>query len=144
MIAILAALFVMLSVWRGSAVAVTLTLAAPLALLVTQALSSAAFLGSVAQQFPTGTPQALLFLAVLIAVSILIHRITSSFSDGGGMLTSLVAGLAVTAVLIVVWIQVPALQSLWHFGPQVQAVFGAAYRFWWLLSALLALAFVRS
>jgi hypothetical protein len=132
---------VLYSLWRSSTPAVTIALCAPLTLILSEALPHAQILGPVSQQF--GTNSAILFLAVFVVLFLLVYRITASFSEGGGVLEALLAGLSSTAILALVWIQVPALQSLWHFGPQIQNIFGETYRFWWLLVAYAALAFAR-
>jgi len=128
----------------GSARAGSIAIAAPLALLLSGAVSQAAFIGSVVGQFSGASAQALLFGAIFIVTFLFVNRIVDSFSGSGGLVQATFAGIAATAVLLVVWLQVPGLQSLWHFGPQIQMIFGEAYRFWWLIVAYAALAVVRS
>ena len=127
----------------GSARAATLALTAPLTLLLFGALSHAAIAGPVVAQFSAVSAQMLLFGAVFVVTFLFMSRIVDSFSGNGGVLQGLLAGIAGTVVLLVISLQVPALQTLWHFGPQVQLIFGEAYRFWWLLVAFAVLAFVR-
>jgi hypothetical protein len=128
----------------GSARATALALALPLTSILMNALSSAFLVGSIATQFPQGGGQAVLFGIVFAILFLAIHRIVHSFAETGGTLQALIAGVSAVAVTLVVWLQVPALDTLWHFGPQVQLVFGEPYRFWWLVAAYFGLAFVRS
>ena len=124
---------------------VSLALALPLAFLILSALPSAAFLGGILEKAQTQMIQAIILLALVILAYILTYRILGFYSDSSGQpLQSLLTGVATTAILVVLWLQVPGLTSLWHFGDQVQAVFGEAYRFWWLLGSYITLAAVRS
>lgn len=130
---------------NGGTRATTLALALPAALFVLEALPKALFIGGVANQFSTPVMQAVLFGIVFIALYLLVYRIVGLYSTSSGApIEALMTGLAVSVILLVVWLQVPGLDSLWHFGSQVQAVFGEAYRFWWLAASYLALAFARS
>jgi hypothetical protein len=128
----------------GSARAATLALVAPLSLLMVNMVPQAFIAGQVSQQLTAPAAQVLLFAVIFGVLFLVIHRIIFSFSENGGPIQALIAGLSATAVFVVVWLQVPALESLWHFGPQVQLVFGEVYRLWWLIGAYIALAFVRS
>ena len=140
----IAAIIALDALRSGSSRAVALSLAAPLALLLTNAIPQAALLGPVSTQLTTTAAQALLFGAVFVMLFFALYRIVYSFSETGGVVQALLSGIAAATMLIVVWLQVPALLSLWHFGPQVQLVFGEVYRLWWLVAALIALAFVRT
>ena len=73
-----------------------------------------------------------------------IHRSIFAFSNGLAPLQALITGIASAIVLVVIWLQVPGLEAVWAFGSQVQAVFGEAYRFWWLAGSYIALAVVRN
>ncbi len=128
----------------GSTRAAALMLSLPAALLVTNALQGSFFLGPLSAQFTAPNAQAGIFVAIAIFLYLAVHRAIFSFSDSGGVVQALIAGLAVAVVFVVVWLQVPALQSVWQLGPQVQAVFSETYRFWWLIASYVALAFVRS
>ena len=128
----------------GPARAATLALVLPAALLLMQLLPRAAFVGSVIAGFDNAFKDLIIFSVISVLLYIVIHKIIFSFSDSDGPLPALIAGVSAAIVLIVVWLQVPALGTLWHFGPQVQAVFAESYRFWWLLVAYAGLAFARS
>lgn len=142
-IGVLAIAIALDAIRSGSARAASLALAAPLTLLLFNALSQAMILGAIVVQFSGTSAQMLLFAAIFIAMFLFVNRIVDSFSENVGIARAAIAGVAATAVLLEVWLQVPGLQSLWHFGPQIQTMFGEAYRFWWLLIAYAALAFVR-
>ncbi|OGG56442.1 hypothetical protein A3D71_01415 [Candidatus Kaiserbacteria bacterium RIFCSPHIGHO2_02_FULL_55_20] len=129
----------------GTNRAASLGLALPLALLLSSALPSAALLGGVLKQAQAPAGQAIIFLVLVIFSYFLANRILSFFSDSSGKpVQALIAGIATAVLLVVFWFQVPALDSLWHFGQQVTAVFGESYRFWWLAGSYIALAVVRS
>lgn len=128
----------------GPARATALVLSLPAALLVMSQLSNALFLGPLFAQFSSPPAQAAIFAAIAVLLYIATHRLIFTFSNSLGPLQALVVGFAATAVLLIVWLQVPGLDALWHFGDQVQAVFGAAYRFWWLVGSYVVLAAVRS
>ncbi len=128
----------------GSARAAALILSLPAALLLLQELPKAFFLGPLAAQVSSPFAQLAIFVALSVVLYIAAHRVIFTFSDGAQPIQALITGLAAAIVLVIIWLQVPALHSLWHFGDQVQAVFGAAYRFWWLVGAYLGLAFARS
>lgn len=125
--------------------AVALTVTLPITLLFLEWLPTTNYLAVFSKQFSGAIPAAVLTAVVFAILFLLINRMTDSFSvDTGHILQAVLAGAALTAVMLVVWIQIPALNTVYHFGPQVQAVFGAGYRLWWLLGAYIALAFCRS
>lgn len=128
----------------GPSRATALMLGLPAALLLIDKLPDAIFLGPVAAQFTTPLAQAGLFAIVTAVLYFVIHRVIFTFSNNLPPLQALIAGLAAAIVLVVIWLQVPGLEAVWDFGDQVRAVFGEAYRFWWLAAAYIALAAVRS
>ncbi len=128
----------------GSARAASLAVSLPVTLFVLEALPKALFVGPMIAGLTSPSEQLIIFVVLFVATYIATHRIIFTFSGGGGVIQALIAGIAAAAVLVVVWLQVPGLQSIWHFGDQVQAIFGEAYRFWWLVLAYAGLAFVRS
>ncbi len=122
-----------------------LSLAFPLAALLMQSLPQAFILGDVADQFSTPLMQALLLGVVFVSLYILIGRIGLSWGGEEGLaIQAAIAGVAASGIVVTMWIATPPLQSLWHFGPQVQEIFGETYRFWWLLGSFAALAYLRS
>ncbi|PIR83559.1 hypothetical protein COU18_02645 [Candidatus Kaiserbacteria bacterium CG10_big_fil_rev_8_21_14_0_10_51_14] len=132
------------SLRSGTARAAALMLSLPAAFFVSRALPDAFFLGPLVGQLAVPFAQAAIFIIITILLYLVAHRAIFAFSDGGGVVQSLITGTAAVIVLVVIWLQVPALESLWYFGDQVQTVFGTAYRFWWLVASYAALAFVRS
>jgi hypothetical protein len=120
-----------------------LAIALPLTLVLIGYMPDATLMGGFAQNL-SALLRLLLDAAILIIMFILMYRITDTFgSDSYHILQTLMSGFAVAIVAVVVWLQLPALDSVWHFGPQVQTVFGSAYRFWWLVGAYIALAATR-
>ena len=101
-------------------------------------------MGSIASQLSTPLIAALLHGILLVIIFICMYRITDTYgADSSHPIQAVFSGVAVAVIAVVVWLQIPALESVWHFGPQIQAVFGDAYRFWWLLISFIALAFAR-
>lgn len=129
----------------GSNRAATLALAAPLSVVAFNELSQTAFISTFLAQFSAPLAQAVLFGILIIIFFLFIRRIVGLWGDTSeGPLQALIAGVACAGIVATVWLQVPALDSLWHFGPQVHLVFGEAYRLGWLLAGTAALAYVRS
>lgn len=142
---VVVAAFIGLECFRaGPARAFAISLALPLALFLRDALSSAFFLSTVTSSLSTPVLQALLFASLFGASYFLIHKMTYAYGEGThGIAQALLVGAAATAILASVWIATPALQDIWHFGTSVQQVFGAPYRFWWVIGAFATLAFAR-
>ncbi len=132
------------AVRSGPARAAALALSLPVALFLSQAITKAVLLGTFAAQFATPAGQLTVLAVVFVLAYICTYKMIASFSNGVGALEALIAGLGATVVLVVVFLEITALGAIWQFGDQVQAIFGAAYRFWWLIAAYLGLAFVRS
>lgn len=143
LVGVLVVIIALDAIRSGSARAASIALATPLTLLLFEALPHAIIIGPIVAQFSGASAQTLLFAAIFVVTFLFIYRIVDSFSGNGGAIQAVVAGIAATAVVLVVWLQVPGLQSLWHFGSQMQVIFGEAYRFWWLLAAYAGLAFAR-
>ena len=121
-----------------------LALALPLTLLLLEYAQNAQFMTSLERQLSSPASRLIFDAALLIVLCIIMYRITDTFAASSyHLLQALIGGIAATAIVIIVWLQIPALDSVWHFGPQVQAIFGATYRFWWCLAAFIGLAFAR-
>ena len=121
-----------------------LALSLPATLFLSAALEHARILAGVAEQFSSPGLKAALFGVVFVAVYLLVRRMAPSYATGSGeVIQALLAGVDGTITLVVVWLMVPELQSIWHFGPKVQAVFGEAYRFWWIAISYAIRPFVR-
>jgi hypothetical protein len=89
--------------------------------------------------------QSALFGIIVVFVYITTHRMYRSFiHEGESIALAILAGIAATCVVLVAWIHTPALGSIWTFSSSISMVFGAAYALWWMLGALIVLAYVRS
>ena len=129
----------------GSSRAAALSLALPLAALSYGELSHTTPLSSFMNQFSAPIAQMVLFAILLAIFFILMTRIVGLWGDASeGPIQALIAGVACASVVTVVWLQIPTLDALWHFGPHIQTIFGPAYQLWWLLGAFAGLAYVRS
>lgn len=129
---------------NGASRAAALAIALPGAVLLKILLPSAFLLGSLSAD-PSGTvADGLLFLALVVALYLLVRRMDRSYAgDGGQAIQALLCGAATVAIFAVLWLQVPALAALWQFGPDVSMIFGAQYAFWWLIGSYAVLAFLR-
>lgn len=133
------------SLRSGTGRAAAVALAAPAAYFLNSALAHAAVLSSILSSISGALVHAVLFGAIFVFLVIFFHRIMYSYGgSSSGALQSLLASLAATAVLIVVWLQIPSLATVWHFGAVFQSLFGTLYAFWWIAAAYILLAFVRS
>jgi hypothetical protein len=128
----------------GSAHAIALSVSLPISLFIFQAVPQTAFFGAIAAQFNQPVEQAVLFLIVEAVLFVCVNQMLFSFERYTSLLSSAVSGFAATVVLLVIWVQIPALLSVWHFDPQVRAIFSESYRFFWLLASYLALAFIAT
>jgi uncharacterized membrane protein YGL010W len=129
----------------GTARAATVALVFPVTLFALAELPKTAFLASFSAQFSTPVMQTVLLAVFFVIFYVMIRRMVGLWGDGAmGPLPALIAGIAVTIIVVCMWLQLPELNSLWHFGHQVQAVFSASYRLLWVFVAYAALAYVRS
>jgi len=124
------------------------TIAGAIALLVAfsalGAIPGALVLGNFYEQIGSPLVQAVFSLAAFVLAYVLMRRIIgSSMRSGAFPLPALLAGLGFTAILLIVWLQIPALDSIWVFGEQARAVFSDPYRLWWLIGSFAALAYSR-
>ena len=141
-IAVLVALLTLLGFRSGSARTNAASLALPLSLLLYQWLPTSFGLTLLAPYISTPISQSLVFLVIFVCVFIIMYRLFYSYSySTGSVLQALLGATAATIILLVVWIQVPAFESIWHFNDQIHLLFGEAYRLWWLLVAFLVMAF---
>lgn len=132
------------AVRAGSGRAIALALALPASLFLIVELPHAILLSGISAQFGTPILKSALFGIVFIITYLLVRRITGTYGNGGGaMIQALLTGIATVSVVVVVWLQLPELQSVWHFGSHVQAIFGEQYRFWWIIVSYAVLAFTR-
>lgn len=129
----------------GAGRATVLAIAFPLTAFLYGMLSHVFFLGPFMEKLTIPHAHAGMLGVLFIITFFLVYRMM--FSVGTGSIAfsfSLLAGIAAVIAVLVVWLQVPALGDVWHFGPSVQMVFGQAYALYWLLVSYLLLAFIRS
>jgi hypothetical protein len=127
-----------ISLRAGTRIALALALALPVTSMALTALPHTALVSALAGQ------SLVIFVVTFVVFYVLVFRIISpSMGSGASPLEGILAGLAATIIALVFWLEISGLGALWHFGPQVQALFAPAYRLWWLLGSYIALAFAR-
>ncbi len=126
----------------GSVRAASLAISFPLSVYLYQLLSQSILISTIDKQFSSNLEQVLIFAILEVVVFVCLHQMLYSFDAYTSIISAVVCGLAATVAVLSVWTNLPILQSLWHFTPQVQGVFGTSYRFFWLIAAYLALAFI--
>src|SRR3989344_81348 len=126
---------------RACAIALSLPLATVLYALVEQT----AVVGNLALLDSSSVAKLATFGVIAIATYLLVRRIAMEYveSGTGEPIQALLAGGAATAVLVVVWLQLPFSGDVWQVSGKVQAIFAEQYRLIWLLGSYLALAFAR-
>lgn len=140
---LLAGLFTFDALRGGSSRVAAISLALPLGALIFALLPHTAFVSTIVT---SGSPYILagIYVALVVALFLLLYRLTDTVNDSHGPLQALMSGVAAMIILVVVWQMVPALNALWNVSPYLQGIFGEAYRAFWLLGAYAALAFARS
>ncbi len=131
--------------WKsGSGRACAIALALPIAMILTEMLSETFLLGTFVGELTTPILGAIIFFIFFAALYLLMRRIDSSYGgESGRPLQAILIGFACAAIFVVIWLEVPALSAVWKFNDATTAIFGEAYRFWWLLGSYATLAFVR-
>ena len=144
LIGLLGIFLVIITLRAGPRLAGALALSFPVVAFVLTTIPSTAFVGGISGQLSAPLPQLILSLVVFVAVFFLVLRMVGQNIGGGALpLSALLCGLSATAVMVVALNQVLGSNPFWHFGPQVQAIFGPAYRLWWVLGSYIVLAFTR-
>ena len=139
------ATFVALDTMRsGTARASALALSLPATLILTNSLPQASFLGPFTEAFTAPAIHVFFFAVLFILIYFATHRTIFVFSDGGGIIQSCIAGISAIVILVLIWLQFPAFDSMWNFGDQVRTIFAPAYEFWWFIAAYVGLLFARS
>ena len=133
------------SIRSGVGRACALAAALPIALLLYSLLGKALLIGTIAALTASAISQTITFGVIVVLAYLLVRRMGLEYLDGGmgEPIQAVLAGGAVAVVFAVVWLQLPALNSFWHFKPQISALFAESYRLWWLIGAYTALAFAR-
>lgn len=125
----------------GASRAIAVSLAMPVLYACASLLPKTAVLDSVLKQV-NGIPYAILLLVLLGFFSLCMYRTTRDYGSAVPV-KALMAALATTIILIIFWIQIPALSGIWHFSSQVAGIFGTAYAFFWTIGSYLMLVAVR-
>ncbi|RJQ34363.1 hypothetical protein C4568_02680 [Candidatus Parcubacteria bacterium] len=127
----------------GTRRASVFVIAAPLAVVLYEAAFRTAYIGNIVLPLNALLKFAL-FAAIFVFLYILLYRIVpASFGTGPVFVQGLFGGLAVAITIAIVWLQVPALVTLYEPSAFLQSIFNASYRALWLLVALILLAIVR-
>lgn len=144
-ILIIFAIIVCIDAYRsGTRRAVVFALTAPISLVVYSALLNAALIGVSMQKMAMPSVQAATAGGVFILVYLIIYRLVPpSFNNASSPLQAIVASLAASITLALLWVQTPALMALWAPSEMVQMIFGATFRLYWLAGTFLTLAFAR-
>ena len=122
----------------------TLAVALPVTTLFAGLLPQTVILGGFLTQFANPFLDSIIFGSLFVVLYMLIARLDFAWgSEEGQTIQAAIAGVAAAAIVTTFWVMVPALDSLWHFGPQVQSIFGEGYRFLWLIGSYAFLGFVR-
>lgn len=88
--------------------------------------------------------EAILIGLIFAGLYVLIRRITESFGTGmGGIISTILGGVGIVAVMFALWIGTPALVDLWNFGAPFQDLFAESYRLFWILGGIVALSLAR-
>lgn len=144
-IAVLIVIFAIDAIRSGAQKECILALSAGIAYVLYQFLPHAAYLETSLAGMAAPLTQGLIFLALVVISAIVIMRIGLSFGDEVGKpIQAVLVGLATTAILLTFWLQIPSLQGIWHFGPQLQYFFADQYKFFWLVGGYIVLAIARA
>ena len=126
---------------RACVVAVTMPVSAFMYSLINDSIGTS----SIVSHFNFPITQSLEFIGIMVFVYIMTHRMYRSYAGEGERLwLAFLAGVATSAVVLVVWVHTPALGIIWEFSSQTKSVFGTNYAFWWMIISLLTLGYVRS
>lgn len=122
--------------------------AAVLALLATAILytyiSQAVFIGPIVNGISLPLARIVVFCILFAFMLVAALRIISYGIDDGRPTLAILMAIATVILLVLIWIQVPILQTLWTFSPPLKALFSESYRLFWALGALGMYAYVRS
>ena len=142
-IGLFAIFLIVVTLRMGTRVPLALALSLPLVAFIVDAIPSTALLSSLHQ-----SSNPLVQLAIATGVFVVLYIVIFRALGGGFMksalpLTAILASLAATIIAVVFFNEILGENTVWHFGSQMQTIFGAAYRLWWLLASFLVLAFIR-
>lgn len=133
------------SLRSGIGRACAIALALPMATLLYALVPSTVGLGAVSVLNASPNMQLATFGAIAFITYLIVRRIALEYieSGTGEPIQALLAGGAATAVLIVVWMQLPMTGDIWQLSAKIQGVFSEQYRLFWLAGSYVALAFAR-
>ena len=142
-IAVFAIVIVVLTLRAGTRTALSLALSLPVASFALSAIPSAALVAGPIHQFSSPFVQLIVSLGAFAILFVLVYRmLRGGFASGGQFLSALLVGIATTVIAVVFFNDLLGANPFWHFGNQVQTVFGASYRLWWVIGSYVILAFV--
>lgn len=141
----LAILIALDSLRSGIGRACAISLALPVSLILYLLIEKTVGLNNIALLDSSPAAKLVTFGVIALGTYLLVRRIALEYveSGRGEPIQALLAGAAATAVLIVVWLQLPMTTEVWGLTGTIQAIFAEQYRFIWLLGSYLALAFAR-
>jgi hypothetical protein len=135
--------FIVLRAGTGQATA--LALALPFAGLLYGEIPYAYLIGPAIEKVTVPGTQAALFGIIFVITLFLMYRIVTCYDAlTGGSVLGVLSGVSVAILLIVTWLQIPALSALHQLTAPLPTLFAETYRFYWTLGALGILGFVRS
>ncbi len=128
----------------GASRAIALSLSLIISTVLFAALPGTFVVGGFVSSATTPVVAAGIFVALTILTAFIVHRATATvIDDSSRPLLALITGAATAIVVLSMW-QLTPLTALWQFNAAIAAAFGASYRLFWLLLALVAFGFVKS
>ena len=140
---VILAILVMMRSGTGHATA--LALALPMTALLYSAVPSAALVGPFLEKMNAPGMDAVVYGLLFIVTVILIYRIVTCYDSlTGGSVLGILTGISVSILLIVTWLQIPALHDLYQLSHPLPMIFAEQFRLYWTIVALGILSYVRS
>lgn len=133
------------SLRSGIGRAIALALAAPLSVFLFSFFDSALVLKDIVALQQSAVAQVIVLAGLFVACFILLRRLGIEYYESGVRepIQSLLAAVAATAVVTLVWVDTPILMGVYELGSQIQTLFADSYRLWWILGSFATLTFVR-
>ncbi len=140
---VLLAVIVMMRSGTGHATALALSF--PMAALLYSAVPSAYMIGPFLEKMDAPGMDAVVYGLLFVLTVTLIYRIVTCYDSlTGGSILGILTGISVTILLIVTWLQIPALSELYQLTPPLPMIFAEQFRLYWTIAALGLLSYVRS
>ncbi|HVU75842.1 MAG TPA: hypothetical protein VHD38_03350 [Candidatus Paceibacterota bacterium] len=127
----------------GSSRSVALGLAFPLVYILARFSPAAQLMGSIEKGLSSPIAQGLFAVVLLVFCFLMLYRVTDTFVSDGGFIQAFAGALGLIAMVGLFWPLIPGLAALHTPDAQFLSAFSEAYRFWWLLVGLAAVAFSR-